>query len=139
MGQCCKCGKETPHVYAYWSGDAPDRKTCANMQERVAFLCSRCALADRVISYSVGLAIWAVALVVHIAAKKDFALEVIYSVFLALYIGYILFVGRRDKGLFYAEKRLAEKRIIKIMRKRNPGKIYLTPFEYKKRIRRTSP
>ena len=51
-----------------------------------------------------------------------------------LYLGallHTLFVGRRDKKLpFYASKELAEKRIVKIMRKKNPGKKYFAPSEY---------
>jgi len=51
-----------------------------------------------------------------------------------LYLGallHTLFVGRHDKKLpFNASTELAEKRIVKIMRKQNPGKKYFAPSEY---------
>ena len=133
MGQCCKCGKETPHVYAYWSGDAPDRKTCVNVEEHAAFMCTRCAMTDQVINYYCLLAMW-IAFLVCSAIDADVVLMIAYGAMAAFWLGVLLHalhVGRHDKKLpFTGRPEYAEKRIVKIMRKRNPGKKYFAPSEY---------
>jgi len=57
-----------------------------------------------------------------------------YSMSVALFLGaflYALTIRRKDKKLpFYASKELAEKRIVKTLRKQNPGKKYFAPSAY---------
>ena len=123
MGQCCKCGKETPHKYTYWSGDLLEpkwRKTCVNVQKHTAFLCSRCAMVNRVIHLAVLSVLLATRLIWPRYNKTDI---IVSSIFVAIILGmflHALLVGWRDWDLpFYAGENLAEKCIIKVMREQN--------------------
>ena len=154
MGKCCKCGRETPHEYAYCSGDllASERvKTYTNVEEHKAFLCTRCTMADLVkyllVTFSIS-AVYAAVFAIHtyrsmqmlsaIVENYSKTTDIIVIIFCyALPVAcfgmllHSLHVGRRDKKLpFYALPFWAEKSIVKTMRRQNPSKEYFAPSEY---------
>ncbi|MDR2687012.1 MAG: hypothetical protein LBB75_04610 [Oscillospiraceae bacterium] len=138
MGKCCKCGRETEHVYAYCSGDllAKRPKAYTNVEERAGFFCTRCAMG--------GHAIWCViasaACCVESAAYSASGVGVVIIIGIAAAAWFAAFVHalvvmRRDRALpFYVYKSQAEKRLVKLMRKQNPGITYFAPSGYHKRI-----
>jgi len=156
MGQCIKCGRETPHAYTYWTGDligtrravsAKNAKFCVNPQKHTAFLCTRCATRDLVAFYAIFSAAYTVlfAIITIDKYRRNASLAIpwssldvfrigFYGLSAALFLGmlfYTLFCGRRDKKLpFNAAKARAEQRIVKLMRRQNPGKNYFAPSDY---------
>ena len=156
MGQCCKCGRETPHAYTYWTGDLigtkravspKNAKYCLNPQKHTAFLCTRHVLVERVILLTVFSALHAV-LFTSITIDRyrlnlrltipwsmsDIIGIICYGLLAAFGFGmllYILHVGRRDKKLpFHVFAEQAEHCIVKVMRKQAPGKSYFAPSDY---------
>jgi len=156
MGQCCKCGRETPHAYTYWTGDLigtrravspKNAKFCVNPQKHTAFLCTRHVMVERVIALSVGVALQAVLVAtITISIYQRNALLAIpwstseilgvtgFGLVAAFGFGILLYVlhsGRRDKKLTSKnDTEQAERCIVKTMRKQNPGNNYFAPSDY---------
>jgi hypothetical protein len=134
MGQCCKCGRETQNAYAYYSGDlvsATWPKTYTNMEERAAFLCTRCAMRGYPIWHSIGGVTISVDTAINAGSiVTAVIIGLVAALWFALFI-YDLVVMLRDKPLpFYIYKFQAEKRLVKFMRKQNPGITYFAPSDY---------
>ena len=134
MGHCCKCGRKTAHAYAYYSGDlfnAKRPKTYTNVEERAAFLCTRCAMGGNAIWYFIGGAVFCLDAAVNAGLVVGAVIiGILAAIWFAAFV-HALVAMRRDKALpFYVYKSQAEKRLIKLMRKQNPGTNYFAPSEY---------
>ena len=148
MGQCCKCGRETPHEHEYYEGEkivSDGGASCANMGKCSDFMCSRCVLMPSAVYVSVfflfylGLAIYTgLNLAIHVG--HDFA--GIVADYWWLYAVVVWFLGLAlsvwiplllDKRLpFKADTKVAAKIMTNTKRKQTPEKTYLTPHDYKK-------
>ena len=149
MGQCIKCGRETPHEYTYWSGDALDSKTCVNVQKHTAYLCTRCAMRSHVIYLFIVSAAHAIYAAINIyrdirtvvihsghgpRITPHYGMIAFYGIVMAAFFAlslHILRIGRRDKAPpSYAGTGTAEKCIVNIMRRQHPGINYFVPSDY---------
>ena len=133
MGQCIKCGRETPHAYTYWTGNALDRKTCTNLLKHTAFLCNKHAMAAPIVGFGIYAALYAAGAVTA-GMQSNLVYIIFYGVLAAFGFAallYSLVVVLRDKAFpFYVSQSAAERRIIKILRKQAPGKNYFAPSDY---------
>ena len=135
MGRCCKCGKETPHVYAYYSGNslnAKRPKTYTNVEERAGFLCTRCAIGYDVLNLALGSTACVVSAINAGTVVGTVIIGITAAAWFAVFV-HALVVMRRDKALpFYIYKSRAEKRLVKRIRKQYPDKTYFTSSKYHK-------
>jgi len=134
MGHCCKCGRETAHAYAYYSGDllnAKRPKTYTNVEARAAFLCTRCAMGGYAFWHLFGWVAFSVETAIDAGSVVSTVIIGITAAFFLAALIHALVVMRQDKPLpFYVREFQAKKRIVKTMRKQNPGTNYFAPSDY---------